>query len=180
MNDALAKKNSRLVIKLAAIAVAMFGFGYLLVPLYDVFCDITGINGKTDTVAATDLNFAVRKDREITMEFVTSLNEETPLLFKSEIKKLRIHPGEYHTVNFFAENKTGKVLVARAIPSITPGPAAKFLKKTECFCFSEQTFQPGESKTMPVRFVIDPELPEHYKTVTLSYTFFDITDNSKT
>lgn len=174
------KKNRSLVIKLAAIAVGMFGFGYALVPLYDVFCQVTGINGKTDTVAAANLDYEVNKDREVTVEFITSLNKMAPMEFAVETKKLRVHPGEFHTVNFYAKNKTDKTLVAQAIPSITPGPAAEFFKKTECFCFSQQTFKPGESKTMPVRFVVNPDLPDRYKTITLSYTFFDITDKPKT
>jgi cytochrome c oxidase assembly protein subunit 11 len=97
------------------------------------------------------------------------------MVFRTETKKMKIHPGQYYTVNFYAENKTDKKMVARAIPSVTPGPAAEYLKKTECFCFSEQTFEPKEGKTMPVRFVIDPEIPSRYKTITLAYTFFDNT-----
>ena len=98
--------------------------------------------------------------------------------FRPETKKLKIHPGEYVTVNFYAENKTDKPMVAQAIPSISPGPAAEFFKKTECFCFTEQTFKAREGKTMPVRFVVNPELPEQYKTITLAYTFFDNTETS--
>jgi len=100
------------------------------------------------------------------------------MVFRSEMKKLKVHPGEYYTVNFYAENKTDKVMVAQAIPSISPGAAAEFFKKTECFCFSEQTFQPREGRTMPVRFVVNPDLPEKYKTITLAYTFFDNTEAS--
>lgn len=180
MTESIEKKNSRLVIKLVAIAVGMFGFGYALVPLYDVFCDLTGINGKTNTVAASKVNYEVDESREVIVEFITSLNKSAPMLFKSETMKMRVHPGEYYTVNFYAENRTDKRMVARAIPSITPGQAAEYFKKIECFCFSEQSFNPGEGKTMPVRFVVNPELPDHYKTITLSYTFFDITDKSET
>ena len=180
MTETVEKKNSKLAIKLVAIAIGMFGFGYALVPIYDVFCDLTGINGKTDTVAASNVKYEVDKGREVTVEFITSLNESTPMLFKSEKKKIRVHPGEYYTVNFYAENKTDNILVARAIPSVTPGLAAEYFKKIECFCFSEQSFNPGEGKTMPVRFVVNPELPDRYKTITLSYTFFDITDKSET
>ncbi len=180
MTDTRSNNNSKLVIKLVAVAIAMFGFGYALVPLYDVFCDVTGINGKTDTVAASELHYQIDKEREISVEFITSLNKQTPMKFSAEMKKMRVHPGQYYTVNFYAENKTDKELTAQAIPSITPGPAAEFFKKTECFCFSEQKFRPGEKKIMPVRFVVNPELPERYKTITLSYTFFDITNNSET
>ena len=180
MNANLEEKNSRLVLKLVFVVIGMFGFGYALVPIYDVFCDITGINGKTDLEAVSEINYGVDAGREVTVEFITSLNESTPMVFHAESKKLKVHPGEYYTVNFYAENKTDKAMTARAIPSISPGLAAEYFKKTECFCFSEQTFQAGEGKTMPVRFVVDPELPDRYKTITLAYTFFDITDNTVT
>jgi len=175
MSENVEQKNTKLVRKLVFIVLGMFGFGYALVPIYDVFCDITGINGKTDTEAVTDVKYEVDLGREMTIEFITSLNEAAPMVFRTETKKMKIHPGQYYTVNFYAENKTDKKMVARAIPSVTPGPAAEYLKKTECFCFSEQTFEPKEGKTMPVRFVIDPEIPSRYKTITLAYTFFDNT-----
>jgi cytochrome c oxidase assembly protein subunit 11 len=175
MSENVEQKNTKLVRKLVFIVLGMFGFGYALVPIYDVFCDITGINGKTDTEAIADVKYEVDLGREMTIEFITSLNEAAPMVFRTETKKMKIHPGQYYTVNFYAENKTDKKMVARAIPSVTPGPAAEYLKKTECFCFSEQTFEPKEGKTMPVRFVIDPEIPSRYKTITLAYTFFDNT-----
>ena len=178
MNDSVEKKNSRLVRNLIFFVVAMFGFGYALVPLYDVFCDAFGINGKTNTEAATEGGYEVDKNREITIEFITSLNESAPILFRAETKKIKVHPGQYYTVNFYAENETDKKMVARAIPSVSPGPAAEYLIKTECFCFTEQTFEPKEGKTMPVRFVIDPEIPERYKILTLAYTFFDNTEQT--
>jgi len=178
MNDTVKQKNTKLVRKLIIIVLAMFGFGYALVPIYNVFCDITGINGKTEDKAVTETQYQVDLNRTLTIEFVTSLNESTPMLFRAETQKLKIHPGQYYTVNFYAKNKTNQKMVARAIPSVSPGIAAGYLKKTECFCFSEQTFEPHESKLMPVRFVIDPELPSRYKTITLAYTFFDNTERS--
>ncbi|MDD5412019.1 MAG: cytochrome c oxidase assembly protein [Methylobacter sp.] len=178
MSESVNKKNAKLVRTLLFVAVGMFGFGYALVPLYDVLCEITGINGKVDSAAVKEASYEVDKNREITVEFMTSLNESTPMVFRSETKKMKIHPGEYYTVNFYAENKTDKVMIARAIPSISPGPVAEYFKKTECFCFSEQTFKAREGRTMPVRFVVDPELPQQYKTITLAYTFFDNTETS--
>lgn len=178
MNEEITQKNSRLVKKLLIVVLAMFGFGYALVPLYDVFCDITGINGKTNEIAAVERVYKVDNRREITVEFITSLNESAPIIFKSALKKMKVHPGQYYTVNFYAKNKTDKPMVARAIPSITPGMAAEYFIKTECFCFSEQTFKANEGKNMPVRFVINPELPDRYKTITLAYTFFDNTERS--
>jgi cytochrome c oxidase assembly protein subunit 11 len=110
---------------------------------------------------------------------MTSLNESAPMLFRAETNKIKVHPGEYYTVNFYAKNTTNKPMIAQAIPSITPGLAAEFFKKTQCFCFTEQTFAANEEKTMPVRFVVEPKLPDRYKTVTLAYTFFDNTNISK-
>lgn len=178
MSDSVEQKNTKLVRKLVFIVLAMFGFGYALVPIYDVFCDVTGINGKTDTEAAVNLTYEVDETREITIEFITSLNESAPMVFRTETKKMKVHPGKYYTVNFYAENKTDKKMIARAIPSVTPGLAAEYLDKIECFCFTEQTFEPKQGKNMPVRFVINPELPKKYKTITLAYTFFDNTEKS--
>lgn len=178
MNQDVEQKNSQLVRKLLFVVLAMFGFGYALVPLYDVFCDITGINGKTESSAVAEVKYDVDLSREITIEFITSVNKSAPITFQTETKKLKIHPGQYYTVNFYAKNETDKKMIARAIPSVTPGLAAEYLKKTECFCFSEQAFEPNEGKNMPVRFVVNPELPAKYKTVTLAYTFFDNTKKS--
>lgn len=179
MNEAIDKKNSKLVRNLLLVAVAMFGFGYALVPLYDVLCEVTGINGKVDTVAVAEVNYTVDTSREITVEFITSLNKAAPMEFKAETTKLKVYPGEYYTVQFYAENKTDREMVAQAIPSISPGLAADYFKKTECFCFTEQKFKPHEGKSMPVRFVVDPALPADYKTITLAYTFFDNTDKKQ-
>ncbi len=179
-ND-LEQKNTKLVRKLVFIVLGMFGFGYALVPLYDVFCDITGtgVNVKeiSEAVVASE-KYEVDLTREITIEFITSLRKDTPMEFRAEKNTIKIYPGKFYTVNFYAENKTNKKMVARAVPSVTPGLAAEYLKKTECFCFTEQTFEPNEVKLMPVRFVIDPELPARYKTITLAYTFFDNTEKS--
>ncbi|MCD2451764.1 cytochrome c oxidase assembly protein [Methylicorpusculum oleiharenae] len=178
MSEGVDSKNRKLVTKLALIAIAMFGFGYALVPIYDVFCDITGLNGKTNTDAVLETQYQVDKSREIKVEFVTSVNKSAPMTFRAESNKIVVHPGQFYTVNFYAENLTDKKMLAQAIPSVSPGLASEYFKKTECFCFTEQVFDPGEGKTMPVRFVVEPGLPEQYKTITLSYTFFDNTDKS--
>jgi cytochrome c oxidase assembly protein subunit 11 len=178
MNENLNKKNAKLVRALFIVAVGMFGFGYALVPLYDVLCDITGLNGKFKGPAVKEVQYKIDDKREITVEFITALNELTPMVFRAETKSLKIHPGRYYTVNFYAENKTDKALVAQAIPSFSPGAVAEYFKKIECFCFTKQTFKARESKLMPMRFVVDPALPETYKTITLAYTFFDNTEIS--
>jgi cytochrome c oxidase assembly protein subunit 11 len=178
MNKDTSQKNTKLVRTLVLVALGMFGFGYAMVPLYDVLCEVTGLNGKVESAAIKEVSYEVDKNREITVEFMTALNESTAMVFRPEIKQLKVHPGEYYTVNFYAENKTDKVMVARAIPSISPGAVAEYFKKTECFCFTEQTFKAREGRTMPVRFVVSPEVPGPYKTITLAYTFFDNTETS--
>ena len=170
------ESNGKLVAKLCFIVLAMFGFGFALVPMYDVFCDITGLNGKVDVRADRDVEYSVVEDRDISLEFVTSVNNSAPIEFSVETAKMKVNPGKYYQVYFTAKNTTKRHLTGQAIPSFTPGLAAKYLKKTECFCFSKQDFAPGELKKMPVRFVIDPAMPEQYRDVTLAYTFFDVTD----
>lgn len=179
MNDSpSSRRHGPIIAKLVLIVLVMFGFGFALVPLYDVFCEITGLNGKLGNEAAGSLNFQVDLQREISLEFVTSVNGDTPIGFRAETAKMKIHPGRTYTVYFWAENLSGRKLVGQAIPSFAPGLAARYLKKTECFCFSSQTFDAHEKKKMPVRFVLDPSMPERYKDVTLAYTFFNITDKN--
>lgn len=179
MNENLNWKNKKLAFKLAVFTVAMFGFGYALVPFYNVLCCWAGINGKQCvdytkpiTFDKTDLN------REINVEFITTLNGTTPMEFRAEKSLLKVHPGEYYSVNFYAKNISDHEVIARAIPSFSPGLTADYFRKVECFCFTEQTFKAKEAKTMPVRFVVSADLPEQYNTITLSYTFFDNTDKS--
>jgi cytochrome c oxidase assembly protein subunit 11 len=176
MSDDLHNKNSRLVKKLLLIVILMFGFGYALVPLYDVLCSIAGQNIKLQGAVGSEPVFAVDESREIRVEFITSVNQKTPLIFRAEVPSVKVHPGQYNTIKFYAKNISGTQLKAQAIPSIAPGLAEEFFKKTQCFCFTTQTFEVNEEKTMPVRFVVDPRLPERYKTITLSYTFFDRTN----
>lgn len=171
------QKNNRLVVKLLLVALLMFGFGFALVPLYDVLCDITGQNIKLQQAADEQLpQYGVDESREITVEFITAVNEKTPMQFKAETRTMKVNPGKYYTVNFQAKNLLNTPIKAQAIPSITPGLAEAFFKKVKCFCFETQTFQAHEEKVMPVRFVVDPKLPEQYKIITLSYTFFDRTN----
>jgi cytochrome c oxidase assembly protein subunit 11 len=178
MTETREQKNTRLLKILVLVGVVMFGFGYALVPLYDVLCDITGINGKTNAEAVKEELYQVDNSREVRIEFLTTVNELTPLFFSAQTNFIKVHPGQYYTVNFYAENKTNKTLLVRAIDSVSPGLTKDFLKKTVCFCFSQQTFKPNERKTMPVRFVVTPDLPKQFKTITLSYTFFDNTEKS--
>ena len=165
--------NTRVAMKLAAVAFAMFGFGYLLVPVYNVFCDITGLNGKTGELSAQEANtLGVVEDRIITVTFDTNINGGLPWEFKPRQREVTVHPGEVREVMFYAKNKTDKAIVGQAVPSVAPAKASVYFNKTECFCFTQQTLEPNEGRDMPVRFVIDPNLPDGVSTVTLSYTFF--------
>jgi cytochrome c oxidase assembly protein subunit 11 len=174
-DNSVDKRNTKLVRILVLVVVGMFGFGFALVPLYNVLCEVTGLNGKVNKEAAKEERFQIDASREITVQFLTIVNESSPMKFGSQIKEIKVHPGQYYNVSFYAENLTDKDMVARAIPSISPGLTAEYFIKTECFCFSEQTFKPRENKTMPVRFVVNPKIPADYKTITLAYTFFDNT-----
>jgi len=163
--------------KLFFFAVAMFGFGYALVPLYDMLCDITGLNGKSDNVTQPQqANFEVDESRTITVEFITTLNQGMSWDFEPETAKIQVHPGKPYQASFFVKNKTNRSIIGQAIPSVAPYSAANHFIKTECFCFNNQLLEAGQSLEMPVVFVINPALPEHVKTVTLSYTYFDVSN----
>jgi len=157
------------------IPVAMFGFGYLMVPIYNVFCDITGLNGKTGTLSqaqAEELN--VDEDRLVRVEFISTLNQQAEWEFSPVVKSMMVNPGKPYTTSYRAANQLDKPMVGQAIPSVAPAEAASYFNKTECFCFVQQEFQANEAKNMPLVFVVDPELPDDINTVTLSYTFFDV------
>jgi cytochrome c oxidase assembly protein subunit 11 len=166
-----------LVTKLLLVTALMFGFGFALVPLYDVFCEVTGINGKTSNVPATALVDGVDISREITIEFLARPNKDMPWIFKPEIRRLTVHPGEVHVMNYFAENPTGQMIVGQAVPSVSPGQAALYLHKIECFCFTQQQLAAGRNMLMPVQFYVDPALPAQFSTITLNYTLYDVTAN---
>ena len=172
MNDQPARENSRLLIKLIGLALGMFAFGFLLVPIYDVLCDITGLGGKFDLEAAVVETRAPVDDRVVTVEFVASLNEYAPWEFRPAVASIEVHPGQMYDTTFFARNLTDRELVGQAVPSIAPGQAVKYFQKTECFCFTSQEFAAQEGRDMPLQFVVDPELPDHIDRLTLSYTFF--------
>ncbi len=172
--NAVAGKNRRMAMRLGIVVVAMFGFGYALVPLYDVFCEITGLNGKTGVVSAQSLDGQVDSSRLVTVEFLSNVNSSLPWQVRPVDKKLRVQPGRVYETRFFAENLSPDVVVGQAVPSVSPNDASLYFNKTECFCFTRQRFEGGESREMVVRFVINTGLPASVSTVTLSYTFFPV------
>lgn len=177
MSDKKEKKQKKLLKWLAITPFFMFGFGYALVPIYNTMCKALGINGKTSAVAFDEAKIkGVDKARWVTVEFMAMNANGVPWKFKPSIKKLKLHPGEMKRLSFYAENFSEKPMIVQAIPSVTPGIAAKYFKKTECFCFTQQRLNAHEAMDMPLLFHLDPELPKQVKTVTLSYTLFDVTE----
>jgi cytochrome c oxidase assembly protein subunit 11 len=165
--------NKRTLRRLMFLVVGMFGFVFALVPLYDVFCDITGLNGKTSGKPAVAVEVRPDLSRTVMVEFVASVNESMPWDFRPSVTRMEVHPGQMYRTSFYARNRTDDIMVGQAIPSVTPGQAARHFKKTECFCFTEQQFGAREGRDMPLLFMVDPELPEEIEVLTLAYTFFD-------
>ena len=165
--------NRSLTARLLLFAVGMFAFGFfLLPPLYDVFCDITGFGGRANAapvaaVETPDLSRTVR------IEFVTTVNQYAPWEFSADVDSMEVHPGKLYFATFSATNLSSAQLIGQAIPSVSPVSANEHFKKLECFCFNNQEFAANEARALPVQFIIDPDLPEYVDTITLSYTFFE-------
>lgn len=168
------KLNLQMLGKLVVIAVLMFGFGYALVPIYQKICELTGVNILTPKDATVEGigNTQIDKSRIITVEF--DANAQGPLRFRPTVNSMQIHPGEMAQIVYEVVNTQGRSIDAQAIPSYAPQQASAHFKKVECFCFKQQTLAPNEAKQMPVVFYIDPALPKDVRTITLSYTFFEI------
>lgn len=167
-------------LKLAAVACAMFAFVFVvMVPLYNVLCDALGINGKTSGDAYTAVSAAVDTSREITVQFIATNNDGMPWEFRPQVTQVKVHPGATNDTVFLAANPTSMPMIAQAIPSVTPSRAAGYFHKTECFCFNQQPLDGKASVEMPLQFVIDQDLPRDIRTITLSYTLFDVTAMAK-
>ena len=166
--------NRRLLMKLAVIAVAMFGFGYALVPFYNELCRATGLRDidQPDVVANTQVDTT----RSVRVEFDTNVRE-MPWKFRALQQSTDIHPGAVTQVLFEVVNNSGHSVTGQAIPSYGPQFAGQYFHKLDCFCFKRQTLAPGETRQMPVVFVVDPKLPKEVSTITLSYTFFEVEGN---
>jgi cytochrome c oxidase assembly protein subunit 11 len=163
----------RLVTRLLLLAVLMFAFGFALVPLYTVMCKAFGINGKTGD--AYQGSQVIDDSRKVRVQFLSTNAADMVWGFYPEAQELDVHPGAVNQMLFVAQNPTDKPMTAQAVPSISPGTAAVYFHKTECFCFTQQVLQPGERIEMPVRFIVDRALPDEVKHLTLAYTLFDIT-----
>jgi cytochrome c oxidase assembly protein subunit 11 len=165
-------QHRELGLKLAALALGMFFFGFALVPLYDVFCALTGLGGRTAN-AATDVTAVIDEARTVRVEFVASVAPTAPWEFRPTLSSIDVHPGAMIEASFLARNLTDADRTAQAVPSVAPGLAAQHFKKIECFCFTAQPFGPREERSLSVRFFIDSALPQHLDTVTLAYTLYE-------
>jgi cytochrome c oxidase assembly protein subunit 11 len=167
-----AAANRRLLAKLLVVACGMFGFGFALVPLYETICEATGIRNilAPDALPA---NTQVDASRVVTIEF-DSNTHQLAWAFRPVQRSIEVHPGELATVSYEVRNTQGRAVTGQAVPSYGPQLAAQYFKKMECFCFTQQTLAPGETRAMAVAFVVDPALPKDVNTITLSYTFFEV------
>ncbi len=168
------------IVKAALTAVAMFAFVFfVMVPLYNVLCKVTGLNGKTDPVPYTAVPAAVDTSRTITVQFLATNNKGMNWDFKPSTHQIKVHPGEIGSLTFYVRNPSVNDMVGQAIPSVSPFEATDYLHKTECFCFTSQPLDGREEKLMPLKIIIDQDLPKHINKLTLSYTLFDITEMNK-
>lgn len=161
---------------LLSVVVVMFAFGFMLVPLYDVICEVTGLNGKTAGKYQGEVASDTSKNRDVKIQFLVNRNDNLSWGFEANTVQMEVPLGERRETSFRVVNTYDKNVVAQAIPSVAPSEAAPYLHKIECFCFNQQPLSAGETKDMPLLFFIDPELPDHITKLTLSYTLFDITD----
>ncbi|MES2771925.1 MAG: cytochrome c oxidase assembly protein [Pseudomonadota bacterium] len=178
--------HRKLVLKLALIVALAFAFGFALVPLYDVLCSATGLNGKTKNVKAGVLGIGgissatpvsrIDTSRIVTVEFTGTVMPGLPWEMRPLTSSLNIHPGELHQAKFLVHNRSSQTVVGQAVPSVSPGQAAQHFEKLDCFCFARQTLAPGETKELPLTFIVKPEIDEKIRTVTLSYAFFNVVE----
>lgn len=159
---------------LVLLAVGMFGFAFALVPLYETFCEITGLNGRTSDQAASPEPRGVVEDRTVTVQLLARVSKGLPWEFRPLESSLEVHPGEVHTTHFRVRNRAAQAVTGQAVPSVSPGFAAGSFQKIECFCFTQQRLEAGEQADLPVQFVIADDLPEEVHTLSLSYTLFRV------
>ena len=187
--DPPAPRHHRLVFKLLAIVAAAFAFGFALVPLYDVLCEATGFNGKTRAAmgpgglnaagAPTAAPSRIDRGRIVTVEFTGTVMPGLPWEMRPLTNSLDLHPGELHQAKFLVHNRSGETIVGQAVPSVSPGQAAQHFEKLDCFCFKQQSLAPGETREMPLTFIVKPEIDADIRTVTLAYSFFNVAAQKK-
>jgi cytochrome c oxidase assembly protein subunit 11 len=170
--------NRKLLYALLMMTAGAFAFGWALVPLYGVLCKVAGIGNVQAKEGQAVVREAIDPSREVTVEFVADPASVGSFEFRPSVASMRVHPGKLYDTNFYARNLTSAASVAQAVPSISPSVGAQYFHKTQCFCFSPQRFQAGEGRNMPVRFIVDPQLPANVDKLTLAYTFYDTTQTA--
>jgi cytochrome c oxidase assembly protein subunit 11 len=178
MHSVLRKANRSLARRLTLMAAGSFVFGFALVPLYSVLCRVAGIGNAEAKAGPAIATEAPDLHRLITIDFQGNPASVGSFEFRPEVRSMQVHPGKLYDENFFARNLTAMPSVAQAVPSISPGAAMKYFRKTECFCFKQQRFAAGEGRDMPVRFIVDPALPRNIDHLTLAYAFYDLTQTA--
>ena len=168
------RKTGRQTAYLAFLAVGMFGFAFALVPLYEVFCELTGLNGKTAAEPETAAEIREVSDREVTVQFTAQVARGMPWEFRPTENQIKVRLGEVRTTEYYVRNRANHPVTGQAVPSVAPGYAAGHLKKIECFCFTQQQLPGDGDMLMPVQFFVDPDLPEQVQTLSLSYTLFRV------
>lgn len=181
-------RHRRLIVKLLLLVAAAFAFGFTLVPLYNVFCEASGLNGKTATkVGVGGLKIPadgavpappsrIDRSRIVTVEFIGTVMPGLPWEMRPMTSRLDLHPGELHQATFLVHNNSHATIVGQAVPSVSPGQAAQHFEKLDCFCFKQQTLAPGETREMPLTFIVKPEIDADIRNITLSYAFFNVAE----
>ncbi len=165
--------NRRTAWRLSLIVLGMFGFGFAMVPLYGLVCQATGIQSATPVFAAAEVEES-DGGRMVTVKFDATVNDKLPWEFSPNVRSVRVAVGKMHRVSYSAHNRSARPITGQAIPSVVPWQATRHFSKTECFCFTQQTLKPGETKEMPLAFLVSPELPENIHSLTLSYSFMRV------
>ncbi len=185
------KPHNKTIGVLGLVVIGMFGFGFAMIPLYNVICDAFGLNGKFTEIESGDYDIVaankkvaeivkeIDTSRNIKIEFLGTVNKDLPWDFYPLKKQVILHPGEIGEIKFYAKNRSKKDITGQAVPSLVPGLAVKYFTKMECFCFTQQTLKAGEEVEMLLKFVVNPKLPKRYTTLSLAYTFFDTNVNGK-
>jgi cytochrome c oxidase assembly protein subunit 11 len=176
--DPKKRANRKLVRALLVMTAGAFAFGWALVPLYDVLCRAAGIGNADAKAGKSVVQESVDPNREVTIEFLAQPASVGSFDFQPKVASMRIHPGKLYETEFYGKNLTGAAAVAQAVPSLSPAGTSKYFHKTECFCFSPQKFTAGEGREMPVRFIVDPQLPGDVDKLTLAYTIYDTTQST--
>ena len=174
MTDPAQKKANRsLTRQLWIFAAGSFAFGFALVPLYDVICDVTGYGDRSKLVEASSFTAAEDKNRLVTVELLSDSPQIGDWEFRPAVGAVEVHPGRLYEAKFYARNLRAQAVVAQAIPSIAPLQATRYFHKTECFCFTPQPFDAQQERELTVRFIVDPKLPVNIDRLTLAYAMYD-------